>query len=38
VLGGLVVAGLAALAAGNSSEWDDNVERYRGSDGKFRKR
>jgi serine/threonine protein kinase len=36
LLGGLLLAGLAALAGGGS-EWDANVERYRGSDGRFRR-
>jgi serine/threonine-protein kinase len=37
LLGVGVFAGLAALAGGNSKEWDDNVARYRGSDGRFRR-
>jgi serine/threonine protein kinase len=41
-LGGLLVAGgllaaVAALAAGNTKGWDDNVGRYRSRDGRFRK-
>lgn len=39
VVGGLLVGGallgLLALAA-NKPQWDDNVQRYRGSDGRFR--
>lgn len=35
VLGALGAA--AALAGGNKKEWDDNVERYRGPDGRFRR-
>lgn len=34
---GLGAAALAALAAGNDKEWDENVDRYRGPDGKFRR-
>jgi serine/threonine-protein kinase len=33
---GLGAAALAALASGNEKEWDNNVGRYRGSDGRFR--
>ena len=38
LLGGLVVAGLVALARGSGADWDDHVQRYRGADGRFRKR
>ncbi len=37
LLGVGVFAGLAALAGGNSKEWDENVARYRGPDGRFRR-
>lgn len=37
LLGVGLFAGLAALAGGNSKEWDENVARYRGSDGRFRR-
>jgi serine/threonine protein kinase len=37
LLGVGVIAGLAALAGGNSKEWDENVARYRGPDGRFRR-
>jgi len=40
-LGGLLVGGallaLKALAGGNKKSWDENVQRHRGSDGRFRK-
>ena len=35
-LAGAAAVALAALAAGRNKEWDENVERYRGPDGKFR--
>ncbi|MBI5531784.1 MAG: serine/threonine protein kinase [Deltaproteobacteria bacterium] len=35
VLGGLAVAGLAALLSGVGSTWDPAAGRYRGSDGRF---
>ncbi len=38
VLGGLTLLGLAKLATGLGSEWDADVQRYRGPDGRFRKR
>lgn len=34
---GAAAVALAALAAGRNKEWDENVERYRGPDGKFRR-
>lgn len=37
LLGVGVFAGLAALAGGNSKDWDENVARYRGPDGRFRR-
>ncbi|WP_437992681.1 serine/threonine-protein kinase [Sorangium sp. So ce145] len=38
VFGGFAVAGLAALFSGGSSTWDPAAERYRGRDGRFKKR
>jgi serine/threonine protein kinase len=37
LLGGGVAAAALALGAGNKKAWDDNVERYRGRDGRFKK-
>jgi len=36
VVAGLVAA-VAALARGSDKEWDESVQRYRGSDGRFRR-
>lgn len=37
LFGGLAVAGLATLLSGGGSSWDSSVERYRGSDGRFKR-
>lgn len=38
LLTGLVVGGLALLASGGGTDWDKSVRRYRGADGRFRRR